>query len=97
MSFLDIFALIVLLVLIAAVVAIWVILGMLPGRIARTRHHPQAEAINMCGWWGVLTMGILLPLAFIWAYTKPVAKPVELDTAESPGSSNDKGSGEGKS
>ena len=31
MVFLDIFALIVLLVLIAAVVAIWVILGILPG------------------------------------------------------------------
>ena len=38
MPFLDIFALIVLLVLIAAVVAIWVILGMLPGRIARARN-----------------------------------------------------------
>jgi len=96
-AFLDIFALIVLLVLIVAVVAIWVILGMLPGRIARERNHPQADAINMCGWWGVLSMGILTPLAFIWAYTKPVVNPVELDTAESSGSSNDKGSGEGKS
>ena len=67
---LDIFALIVLIVLLAAAVAIWVILGMLPGRIARARNHPQADAINVCGWWGVLTMGILCPLAFIWAYTK---------------------------
>ena len=74
MTFLDIFALLVLLVLIAAVVGLWVILGMLPGRIARARNHPQAEAINMCGWWGVLTMGILMPLAFIWAYTNPVVK-----------------------
>jgi len=38
-AFLDFFALIVLLVLIAAVVAIWVILGMLPGRIARTHNR----------------------------------------------------------
>lgn len=67
---LDIFALIVLIVLLAAAVAVWVILGMLPGRIARARNHPQAEAIHVCGWWGVLTMGILCPLAFIWAYTK---------------------------
>ena len=71
MTALDIFALIVLLVLVAAVVGIWVILGMTPGKIARKRNHPQAEAINVCGWWGVITMGILLPLAFIWAYTKP--------------------------
>ncbi len=71
MTGLDVFALIVLIVLIAAVVGIWVILGMMPGKIAAKRNHPQAEAINVCGWWGVITMGILLPLAFIWAYTTP--------------------------
>ena len=68
---LEFFALIVLIVLVAAAVAIWVILGMLPGRIARQRNHPQADAITVCGWWGVITMGLLCPLAFIWAYTKP--------------------------
>lgn len=66
MTGLDIFSLIVLIVLLVAVVAVWVILGMLPGQIARSRNHPQADAINMCGWWGVFTMGILMPLAFIW-------------------------------
>jgi drug/metabolite transporter (DMT)-like permease len=68
---LDIFALIVLLVLLVAAVALWVVIGMLPGRIARGRDHPQADAINVCGWFGVLTMGLLCPLAFIWAHTKP--------------------------
>ncbi|UCE90706.1 MAG: DUF3302 domain-containing protein [Pseudomonadota bacterium] len=77
MTGLDIFALVVLLILLAAVVAVWIILGMLPGRIARERNHPQAEAINMCGWWGVLTLGILLPVAYIWAYTRPIAEPVD--------------------
>lgn len=71
MTALDIFALVVLVVLAAAVIAIWAILGMMPGRIARERNHPQADAINVCGWWGVITMGLLLPLAWIWAYTKP--------------------------
>ncbi len=71
MSALDIFALIVLLVLLGLVIGVWVFLGMLPGKIAHSRNHPQAEAINVCGWWGVLTLGILLPLAFIWAYTNP--------------------------
>ena len=66
---LELFALVVLIVLFAAIVAGWVLLGMLPGKIARQRNHPQAEAINMCGWWGVITMGILCPLAFVWAYT----------------------------
>ena len=67
---LDIIALIILIIVIASAVAIWAILGMMPGRIARQRNHPQAEAINVCGWWGVITMGLLLPLAWIWAYTK---------------------------
>jgi len=71
MTGLDIFALIVLLVLLTVIVAIWIVVGMLPGRIAHKRQHPQADAINMCGWWGVVTMGILTPLAFIWAYTRP--------------------------
>jgi len=44
---------------------------MLPGKIARRRDHPQADAINVCGWWGAITMGLLMPLAFIWAYTNP--------------------------
>ena len=72
MSGLDVFALVILIVLVGAIVAIWVLLGMMPGRIARSRNHPQAEAVNMCGWWGALTLGILSPVAFIWAYIKPV-------------------------
>lgn len=71
MSVLDIFALIVLLVLLGVIIGVWVFLGMLPGKIAHSRNHPQAEAINVCGWWGVITLGILLPLAFIWAHTNP--------------------------
>ncbi|MCK5354117.1 MAG: DUF3302 domain-containing protein, partial [Methyloprofundus sp.] len=35
---------------------------------AQSRNHPQAEAINVCGWFGAITMGILSPVAFIWAY-----------------------------
>jgi hypothetical protein len=71
MTGLDIFALIVLLILVAAVLAIWAMLGAYPGKIAKQRNHPQAEAIAVCGWWGAITMGILTPLAFIWAYSNP--------------------------
>ena len=68
---LDYFALAVLLILVTAAVVIWVLLGIMPGRIARERNHPQADAISVCGWWGVLTMGLLLPVAYIWAYSNP--------------------------
>lgn len=73
MTGLDIFALIVLLVLIGTVLFAWAMLGMYPGKIARQRNHPQADAISACGWWGALTLGILTPIAFIWAFTNPEA------------------------
>lgn len=71
MTFLDLFALFVLLTLLLTILGLWIALGMMPGRIARQRNHPQADAINMCGWWGALTLGLLTPLAFIWAYSNP--------------------------
>ena len=71
---LDYFALFVLIVLIATVIGVLVVLGMAPGKIARDRNHPQADAITVCGWMGVLTCGVLLPLAFIWAYYRTADK-----------------------
>ena len=73
MTGLDIFALIVLVVLVLCGLGGWALLGLYPGKIARERNHPQAEAISVCGWWGALTMGLLTPIAFIWAYTNPDA------------------------
>ncbi|HVS37691.1 MAG TPA: DUF3302 domain-containing protein [Gemmataceae bacterium] len=67
----DVFALFVMTILVAAAVAAFVLLGKLPGDIARKRGHPQAAAVTACGWLGVLTLGILWPLALIWAYWQP--------------------------
>jgi fatty acid desaturase len=83
MNALDIFALIVLIVLVVAALAIWAMLGMYPGKIARQRNHPQADAIAVCGWWGAITLGILTPLAFIWAYSNPEANLVGSEAAAS--------------
>mgnify|MGYP001814904885 CR=1 FL=1 len=68
---LDIFALIVLILLIGLVIAGWLLLAMWPGQIATKRNHPQAEAINVMGWWGAITLGVLSPIAWVWAYTNP--------------------------
>jgi len=73
MDFLDIFALVVLLTLLLTVVGVAGVLGWLPGHIAATRNHPQTDAIRICGWLGLLTLGILLPLAFVWAFARPRA------------------------
>jgi hypothetical protein len=79
---LDYFAFVVLIVLIAVVIAAWIMLAMMPGQIAKKRGHPQAEAINVMGWWGAITMGVLAPIAWVWAYTKPVAQPIDLPPPE---------------
>ena len=68
---LDIFTFIVIIVLLAALLVIAAVLGALPGKIAKQREHPQQDAINVCGWLGLLTMGLLWPIALIWAYTNP--------------------------
>lgn len=65
---LEYFALLVLIVLAATAVGGAVLLGYLPGRIARQRSHPQADAVSVCGWIGLLTGGLLLPVAYVWAY-----------------------------
>ena len=67
---LDIFALVVMGVLIAFVIFLVVKLGPIPGNIAKKRGHPQADAINVLGWIGVITLGLAWPLALIWAYTR---------------------------
>lgn len=82
MQLLDAFALLVLAVLGATIVALWGLLGWAPGWIARQRNHPQAEAIAVCGWWGALTLGVLSPIAYVWAYTKPSPRDCARNEAE---------------
>jgi Protein of unknown function (DUF3302) len=76
MSGLDIFAWIVLAVLIATAVAVFVALGMMPGRIARKRGHPWPEAVTV-GSWATLIFGFVFwPLVLIWAYVDVPARRV---------------------
>ncbi len=79
---LDIFALVVLIVLVAAVLGIAALIGAAPGRIARERNHPQAEAINVCGWLGLITLGVPWIVAMVWAYTKPLPVTSDGDLGE---------------
>ena len=71
MTGLDIFTFIVIAVLLAVAAVAVAMLGAMPGKIARRRAHPQAEAINVCGWLGIITLGLAWPVAFVWAYTRP--------------------------
>ena len=76
--FLDIFALVVIALLLGVVIWLVVFLGNMPGDIARKRNHPQAEAITALGWIGLITMGLGWFIAIVWAYYKPPAKGSDL-------------------
>lgn len=71
MTTMGVFALIVLVVVLLIAIGIAVALAMMPDRIPQQRGHPQAEAIAVCGWWGLLTAGLLLSSAWLWAYANP--------------------------
>lgn len=68
MSGLDIFAWIVLVVLLASTVFVIVFMAMLPGMIAKKRNHPWAPAVQVAGWVTLFFGFVLWPLAVIWAY-----------------------------
>ena len=53
-------------------------LASLPGKLARGRNHPQAEAINICGWLG-LPSGVFWLFALVWAYYRPDS-PGQIDS-----------------
>ena len=67
---LDIFALIVLLILVAFTIWLVVLLGTLPGKWAREAGHPQREAINVLAWVGLLTGGPGWLAALVWSRYK---------------------------
>jgi hypothetical protein len=77
MDIFDIFAFVVFAVLIVTAVVVIVGLGSLPGAIARKRGHPQAAAVNVASWVGLATLGILWPLALIWAFWNPATSASE--------------------
>jgi hypothetical protein len=74
----DIFAWIVLIILLASAVAMFFIAGSLPGYIAKNRSHPQAQAVQVAGWVTLISGFALWPLALIWAFVDvPVSRKTE--------------------
>jgi len=64
---LDYIALGVVFFLLVLITAAIVVLGSLPGKIARRRGHPWPDAVNVASWIGLAT-GVFWPVAFIWAF-----------------------------
>ena len=53
------------------IVLFWLV-HILPEQIAHKRHHPQFEAIRTLCLLSLVFGGLLWPIAWIWAYSKPV-------------------------
>jgi hypothetical protein len=70
------FSVFILFLCVAVLIFVFVELGPLPGKIAKEREHPQADAIMACGWAGAVAVllywqwGIFWIVALIWAHTK---------------------------
>ena len=57
--FIKVFSLIVLITIVATTVGIAIYLAALPGRTAKARHHPYADAVSVAGWAAIIAGGVL--------------------------------------
>jgi len=56
---------------IGGIILFWLV-HILPEKVAEKRHHPQKDAIKTLCLLSLVFGGMLWPLAWLWAYTKPV-------------------------
>ncbi len=65
-------------------IGVFLLVHILPEKIAEKKKHPQAKAIQTLCILSLFFGGMLWPLAWLWAYTKPVLHKMAYgtDTAE---------------
>jgi CBS domain containing-hemolysin-like protein len=76
----DVLTIVVLIVVPIVGIAVFWIVHVLPEKIAEKRHHPQRDAIQTLCLLSLVFGGLLWPIAWLWAYTKPVAYRVAYGT-----------------
>ena len=61
-------------IVVAPVIAIglFLVVHVLPEKIAEKNHHPQQDAIKTLCFLSLVFGGMLWPFAWLWAYTRPV-------------------------
>ena len=70
---------VILVVMVLLGIWIYVELAKLPGKKARERGHPQADAINVLSWIGLLLGVVPWVIALVWAHMRPIA-PLQVAT-----------------
>ena len=64
-------ALFIIIVLPIGGIALFWLVHILPEKVAEKRHHPQKDAIHVLCLLSLVFGGLLWPLAWLWAYSKP--------------------------
>jgi CBS domain containing-hemolysin-like protein len=76
----SVLALIVIIVVPIVLIVLFWMVHVLPEKIAHKRHHPQTQAIQVLCLLSLVFGGMLWPLAWLWAYTKPVLHKMAYGT-----------------
>jgi hypothetical protein len=80
----DFIAWVVLAVVPVAGIYVFWALHILPEKVARKKQHPQKEAIHALCLLSLFFGGLLWPLAWLWAHTKPVFYRAAYGTDKAP-------------
>jgi len=76
----DVITWVVLIFVPLGVIALFWMVHVLPEKIAEKRHHPQKTAIKTLCLLSLVFGGMLWPLAWLWAYVKPVGYKMAYGT-----------------
>ena len=80
-NFIAVFVLFV--VPVVLITLFWMV-HVLPEKIAHKKHHPQLDAIRTLCFLSLVFGGLLWPLAWLWAYTKPTGYKLAYGTDKHP-------------
>jgi len=80
----GVLAIVVLFVVPVVLIVLFWLVHIMPEKIAHQRHHPQFEAIRTLCLLSLAFGGLLWPLAWLWAYTKPVGYKLAYGTDKHP-------------
>ena len=73
-------ALFVIFIVPAVLIVLFWMVHILPEKIAHQRNHPQFEAIRTLCLLSLIFGGLLWPIAWVWAYSKPVMHKLAYGT-----------------
>jgi hypothetical protein len=80
----DVMTWIVLVIAPVIAIGVFLLIHILPEKIAEKKQHPQTHAIQCLCLLSLVFGGMLWPIAWLWAYTKPVLHEMAYGTDQVP-------------